>query len=359
MKQGKTLVELAQELVRQQETKKDFLAPAKQLLMQEDRTIKLLDTDLAPMPLNEIAHGQLAQYLDIPKAYYDKMREQGNGLFAKNVNHWLQKSEDKRTIRALDNTVRAFLSDRYKMLDYSDTFEAVYPVIKEMNLEILSCDVTERKLYIKAVDKNIMRDVPTGKKLGDGHTFFDTCCPAVEVSTSEVGFGALKIQAGWLTSMCTNLAWFMDNRTMRKYHVGARHELADGHYELLSDSTKQATMEALWKQAADVMRSAFDVQRFDQHIDKLKGLTEQKIEGKIDKVVEITAKRFDIRDSEKESILKHLIEGADLTRYGLLNAITRAAEDLESYDRATEFEKIGGQVIELSQADWKTIQTAA
>jgi hypothetical protein len=35
-------------------------------------------------------------------------------------------------------------------------------------------------------------------------------------------------------------------------------------------------------------------------------------------------------------VLKHLILGGSLTTWGLANAVTRAAQDAESYDRATE-----------------------
>lgn len=43
----------------------------------------------------------------------------------------------------------------------------------------------------------------------------------------------------------------------------------------------------------------------------------------------------------------------------MLNAFTRTAEDLADYDRATDFERIGGQIIELPANDWKRIAEAA
>ena len=54
-------------------------------------------------------------------------------------------------------------------------------------------------------------------------------------------------------------------------------------------------------------------------------------------------------------MLKHLIQGGDLSAWGLGNAVTRAAQDVASYDRATEMESIGGKVIELSPAEWRTM----
>ena len=55
----------------------------------------------------------------------------------------------------------------------------------------------------------------------------------------------------------------------------------------------------------------------------------------------------------------HLITGGTLTRWGLVNALTRTAEDVDTYDRATDFERFGGQVIELPRRDWERIALAA
>jgi hypothetical protein len=41
--------------------------------------------------------------------------------------------------------------------------------------------------------------------------------------------------------------------------------------------------------------------------------------------------------------------------WGLANAVTRAAEDVLDYDRATELEAAGGRVIEFGPADWKAL----
>lgn len=68
---------------------------------------------------------------------------------------------------------------------------------------------------------------------------------------------------------------------------------------------------------------------------------------------------MDIRRGERESIFKHLIEGGSLTQYGLHGAITRAAQDVASYDRATELEYLGARVVELPRAEWARLNEAA
>lgn len=64
-------------------------------------------------------------------------------------------------------------------------------------------------------------------------------------------------------------------------------------------------------------------------------------------------------EGERKGILGRLIADADLTRYGLHSAITRYSQDeAVNYDRATELERIGGDVIELAANDWKALAAA-
>ena len=43
-------------------------------------------------------------------------------------------------------------------------------------------------------------------------------------------------------------------------------------------------------------------------------------------MVELTAKNYGMNSDEQNGILKYLIEGGDLSKYGLSNAITRASQ---------------------------------
>ena len=54
-------------------------------------------------------------------------------------------------------------------------------------------------------------------------------------------------------------------------------------------------------------------------------------------------------------VLRHLIVEGDLSGYGIVNAVTHYSQDVEDYDRATEFEALGGKLIELAPTDWKCL----
>jgi hypothetical protein len=359
MKSGKTLVELATEIERRAKAKADFVVRSKNMRLDEmSGNMTVGDNAWA---INNHAHGQIAAYTGIPKLYYDKMRTEAPSLLADNVNTWLRKFDEPRLVRTLDGSVRALLSDRYRPLENEELAEAVIPVLGDLGVEIMSSEITDRKLYIKAVDQKVVRSIPKGKRIGDGtHTIFETdeLCPAIVISNSEVGSGMLSVQTSLFTKACTNLAIF-NERSIRKHHVGGRHEITDGLYHMLSDETRRVSDKALWMQVRDVVRGAFDKARFDALVNKVQGLAEEKIEGDVVKVVDLAGKHLGANEGEKKSILRHLIEGGDLSRYGLFNAVTRTAEDLTDYDRATEFEAMGGAIIDLTKSEWKEMAVAA
>lgn len=59
--------------------------------------------------------------------------------------------------------------------------------------------------------------------------------------------------------------------------------------------------------------------------------------------------------SEQDGVLKYLIEGGDLSLYGLSNAVTRFSQDVESYDRATALEGIGWDIATMEPRKWADV----
>lgn len=358
MKSGRRLVDLAQELERQASAKRDFVIHTGTTefvpVAGETTTDFALQftvgvQELQPV-IRDLCHEQLGTHLGIPRVYYDRMRTQAPALLAQNVNAWFRLCPERRLVRTLDNGARAFLSDRYRPLDHHELAEAVLPVLAETpGVEIVSCEVTERRLYLKAVNHRVEGEVAVGDAVQAG----------VAIANSEVGDGALRIEPLVYRLVCRNGLIAADHR-MRRMHTGSR---LDGHgevqWELLRDATKAQSDRALWMQVQDLVRAALTQALFQQILAKLQATTQQPISGDPTKAVEVTAEKFRLSDTEQGSVLRYLVEGGSLTRWGLVNALTRTAEDLDSYDRATEFERFGGQVIELPRRDWERIAQAA
>lgn len=366
MKTGRSLQDLAAEIERQNATKKDYIASTAvmKLAVNGDNTVSLALPGKEDLTLKAIAHDQIAAHTNIPRKYYDRMLSEEPGLLATNVDKWFQKYPAKRMVRTLDGGARAFLSDKFSPLDNYDFAQATLPILAERQLKVMSCEITEKRLYLKAVDEKLFRDVPVGHRMGDGsHKIFDTCAPAIILSNSEVGFGRLLVETGVYTSACTNLALFAKGG-MKRTHVGARHALTEGMdvqdlEAIMSSHTKRKTMEALWLQVRDVIKSAFDEKIITKRLEGIAEAAGRKIEGRVEKVLELVQEKFSLDDSERYNVLRHLIEGGNLTQYGLHAALTRSAQDVEEYDRATELEYAGGAVLELPRSDWTRLAEAA
>lgn len=367
MKIGKSLVDLATEIQRRAGAKHDYVAKAEALSVAavgETKDLKLSVGD-EQFGIGEITHDQIGQYLQIPSAYYDRCRHENPDLLAYNVNAWFAQSQgQRRMVRTLDGNARAFLSDKFRPIENEDLCEAILPLLLDGGkFDIVSCEVTERKLYIKVVDHSVTRKLAeTGNYMGDGaHRIVRIAAPAITISNSEVGHGALSIQAGIFDSFCSNLSFFAA-RSMKKYHVGARHDLlGEDVVAMLSQATQNLTNAALMSQVRDVVTTAFNKERFNELCDMVDGTAAQVIDKDTDvvKLVNLTGKRIGLTEGENKGVLNALIAGADMTRFGVYNAITRFASDVDSYDRASELERAGAAVIELAQPEWQRLLAEA
>jgi len=367
MKHGQSLQELAAELERQVESRKDY-APKQGALAMETMAFGEYDVPALAglngrtMPLTNHAHGQVAANLGIPKTYYDRMATEAPGLLCKNVNVWLGRdAEKRRMIRALDGNVRAWLSDRYRPLDNYDLMRTALPALTEAKAQIVSSAVTETRLYLKAIFPELSEPAPAGMVYGVGHGNVERRnIAAVIIQNSEVGASTLRVEAGFFSTWCTNLA-ILSDAGMRKYHIGrsAVAEL-DNAVELFTTETKEQDDKAFWMKVRDVIAASCNRETFVAQMAKVAEIAENKIvSDNLPAVIEVTAKKFGLQEGVKNAVLKHLIQAADLSQYGLLNAVTRASADVEDYDAATELEHLGGRILELPKQDWQQISQAA
>lgn len=349
MKTGKSIVELAAELERQQASKKDYLADTRRLKLELTNGDLVLQGVNGGMAVRDTAHAQFANSLNIPKVYYDRMLTQAPDLLATNVNAWLERQPAKKLIRCLDNQVRAVLSDSYRPLDNVELAEAVLPQLVDLQANIVSTEVTEKRFYLKAVTDKVQGEVKKGDVIQAG----------LMISNSEIGHGSLRVQALDYRLVCLN--GMIRETAVRQAHLGrgARGmDAIEDAREYFKPETRLADDRAFFLKVRDAVSGMFDPVKFNARISQYIEATEKPITGEVEAVVEVTAKRFGFNDSERSSILKHLIKGDMMSAWGLANAVTRAAQDVESYDRSQELEAVGGDIIELPQNAWREIATA-
>ena len=352
MKQGRTLPEVLTELQRQNTAKQDFIGPAQSFRLEPDGStfgITHLTTGQQEVfGTTDLFHRQVGSALGIPAKYYDMMKKQKPDLLAENVNAWFSDRDQSYMIRSMDygfgRVARALLSDRYRRIDNLEIASAVLPLFAgQEGMEVMSCEVTENRLYLKVVNHRLEKAC-VGDRVQAG----------VLISNSEVGLGAVTVQPLVYTLACTN-GMVVSSLGERKTHVGRAAKALEDSFFLYSDETMEAEDKAFMLKLRDTTMAAIEEARFAQIVGKLEESAGAKITGRVQDVIELTGKAYDLNQFEQDNILNYLIQGGDLSLYGLSNAITRTSQDVESYDRATALEGIGWQVATMEPAQWKEI----
>ena len=113
------------------------------------------------------------------------------------------------------------------------------------------------------------------------------------------------------------------------------------------------------EQIKDAIHQLSDPALFAQLMTKMQAATEGEQIKQPVQAIERLAKTLTLPKLESDSILESLIQNKDYSRWGLLNAVTAQANTHDSYDRAVEFEQLGGDILDMSPSTWKTIAQAA
>lgn len=358
MKSGLSLQQLAAELQRQADSRKDFIAAqgAVEAVVVNDRDVAIASEKFGePLSITPYAHGQLSDHLGIPKKYYDRMASEQPALLTANINAWLKADpENKRMLRTLDGRVRAVLSPKFRALDNFDLASAVLPTLMEKRIQVVSAELTETRMYIKGILPELSDELPAGLAYG-GHNRIGTdrghLVAAIVISNSDIGAGTLRVEPSVFTTWCTNLA-IMQQAAMKKYHAGRANQ-ADETWEVFADETRRADDAAFWLKVRDITMAAFDETQFRQAVERFRRAGETPIvNDDLPKVVELAVEQLALPPATSSNILKALAAGGDLTQWGLSSAITRVANDAEDYEMATLLERAGGSVLAMPEPAW-------
>ena len=350
MKQQMTMMEMAKELTRQQEERRDLIVDTREMevALAEDGgpgTIRVEGGVGEEYELAEYAHRQLAQRLRIPVRHYDRMRSDHPDLLELQVNELLHREPERRMVRTLDGTARAILSDRYKRLDNDGVVEAVWPAFldagAELDLEQSAFYLSEERFEMKIVLPQVAGEVREG----------DVVTQALHITNSEVGSGRLRVDPMLYRLVCTNgmiAPESIAGARIARNHVGARHGALG---VLAGEASSRAYDHAFWVEVREVAEAAMERGRFEELLGAMREATGRPI-GSPTRAVEELGRSFKLSEGESSSVLDHLGRGGDMTAYGLLNAVTRAAQDVGDVHRSSELEAIGGRILAMPPRDW-------
>lgn len=343
---------LVQELQRRHETAEDYIVPTSAIRFAqpgEDSEVEAYFTapgrsEQEHRPLTGTGHAQTAAKLNIPFAYYQRMREQAPGLLTSSLNTWLRKGEDEKRwmLRILDGRIRANLSDGYRALDNHDLFYATFAKARAHGAEVQSFTLTDDRFEMRLIAPNWRQRSGIAADEGGAHVIRRVASefiPGAFISNSETGKGRLVIRPFILDTVCAN--GLIGEQGFDRIHLGERQSVG-----LISAETRAAKDKTVWMEIADVVGAVFDEERFKAIIARLNETAGEALAEPVEAVDAVVAK-FEMSEDDKDAILRELISPSHdrdpgRTVFGLVSAITERAKVYEQADpeRATAFQTL-------------------
>jgi hypothetical protein len=282
------------------------------------------------LAINGSCHNQIAEKLEIPLKYYHRMEEETPELLARNVNTWLERSEKDFFIRGLGDSVRAFLSDRYRVIDHLDVLMCALNELQAHDAEIEDCFLSETELNIK-VKSQTLRDFVRHKD--------DLIMGGIFITNSETGHKALRVEPRMFRVKCSN-GMIVEELVTREIHIGNGDEISD---EIVYLSLRRS------------IRELFN--RFGEIVLLLRESTEAKIRNP-QKVIQNVVDQYKLSETQKANILMAFGAEPEYDQYGIANAVTQAAQKEETWEKSVELEKLGGKLVALPMEEFKAMDEA-
>lgn len=369
------LTDIVAELRRRVDVRNDFVIDTRELSVKvdEDGKVRLMPSvsamDFLPrdgMVLTDSALMQLAARCN-PKMNSRFVRDAikaAPARWADFTTGVMHDNHARRFVRCLDDTVRAVLSDSYRVIEPLDVVQSVLEGAQGQPVKILEASITDKHLRIKLVNNEVFAKVEeAGPRGAMDHTWIkpgatasnaymgsagnalasanmqagkNTVWPVVTVATSDTGHGSFNANVGIMQALCLNLV--VIEKQVAHVHLGKRMEIG------FAADTVSAEAKAITLKARDTIRTAFDEGKFNALIDKLDKSRSAAIESPTTAIRNVIGMKTNaLADSDLDALVD-AIGNESRTVYGVGQAVSRIAQDA-TVERAEELEKLAGQIL--------------
>lgn len=317
----------------------------------------------------------LADKLAVPVGYLKRLRADRPDLYDSNVNGWLHGRREKRSLATLDQSngemgpgrvlreavpadprsflvrafrgdeggtgiARAFLSDRYSVVDNLDVLMASLDGIRDAGVEVNidGGDLTERRMVVRVTCPQVQALAPallagyrspfTGENGSDNPTVW----AGFQISNSEVGGGAFTITPRLVVEVCRN-GMTITKDALQKVHLGGR---MDAGIVRWGADTQQAALTLVKKQTRDAVTTFLSPDYLTATITALEAKAGEEVNSHEE--VRTLTKALRYTDTEVDGILGYFTRGGQMTRGGVANAVTAYAQTVEDGDQAYSLE---------------------
>ena len=267
-------------------------------------------------------------------------------LLTQIVNEQFERDSRKFLVRSQQNEAglfiaRAFCGDTYKPIDDDLILETMIPVIEEHDTEyvILGGRATMERTYFNIVTKDPVVVMPTAN--GDREVHLGT-----SISNSGTGDGAFEGSFFACDAYCLNGLRFGQQNHMefREVHRGSK--ISQEYGKLQADSFRKAELASLRVLIADATRAALDPKKHAEFAEILKESHKAQVTGDPIEVVKRIGAENKFSDIETK-IAQMAMQNEEPNLYGVQAAVTRMAQEVESFSRRVKLEEVAGKLITL------------
>ena len=318
------------------------------------------------------AHIQIAERLQVPKPYYDRMFATAPQLLIQNINHWLTNGEpDRRLLRmfkpvtdaqavqaaelGLFANLRAYLSNSYRALDHGALLDVVLPEALTFGARPTEAMLDDQRFRLKmlTVERNtrdLIRGHQTGHVVGEANEIVSM---GVMISNSETGHGTLKVEPIMQILRCWTGLVVSVVDAMRVIHLGKK-QVDEGLW--VQDDTRRLDDAATFLKVRDRVRAVLSEETASTIATKMYGAMDAVIPTDIPLMQFVTSVsgKFDLTTAEVETLQEEVVGEAAIERtmgqtasaWTLSQGITAMARDTEDTERRIELQTMGWKVLE-------------
>jgi len=314
--------------------------------------------------MTRTAWRQIASRLAIPLPYLDRIAEGFPDLTVNTVGTLASASTDTtlfRYFRVGDEwTLRAMLSSKYQAIDNFDVLRAVSAGMLDAGAGLedaeVDVDLTDDRFRMRIAVPQVSLAIPD---LLAGYRWPFSNRPdrpihapaepgevppvlwaGFEVTNSETGHGAFSLADRAVVRICRN--GLTRPVEFRRAHLGVA--LDQGVVDW-SQQTRQRVLDLVASQVADAVRTFVSVDHLEQIVSPMRAAKQVDVDSPA-LAVEAVQRRCQITDAETQAVLDAFMRGGDSTVLGVGQAVTAAAQEVDSGDRQAELEAMFWTIVE-------------
>ena len=300
---------IEQRIVEDDQGKWDSKITGASLRISEDGRLRIPSDGptINPYRLSELATTQMCQRLGIPVEYYKRLSTEMQAVVG---NYDLARLNGKvYLLRGKGDWVRAFLSTDYVTYNNGHIVETVQHLIRHAEVTVKNFVLEETNMFLKMVSEDI-KDLGSGLKAG------------IMIGNSEVGMGSVSVEPFIFRLPCTNDLIVSPEKTFRHAHISF-------------------TPSEFSRRVAEGISCGFSIA--NELLDEFVRAHQDAVADPIDTIRHIAEQRKLSKRFADQVVSSYLTEPIE-SRFGVINAFTRAAQQLGPLQRI-EIERFAGTLL--------------